>query len=72
MAGSAGWAMITSRELALLLEQTTSFTLETCSCGQAFAVGVRICKVTGTGEPELEGGVFVVFGESLSNCKMGF
>lgn len=58
MAGSAGWAMITYREVALLLEQRISSILESCSCGQAFVMDVRICKVTGTGEPELEGGVF--------------
>lgn len=58
MAGSAGWAMITYRELALLLEQRTRFILKTCSRGQAFVVGVRICKVTRTRELELEGGFF--------------
>lgn len=73
MAGSAGWAMITYRELALLLEQRTSFILKTCSHGQAFVVGVRICKVTVTRELELEGGFSLLFlGKALSNWKMGF
>lgn len=65
MAGSAGWAVITYRELVLLLEKRNSFILETCSCGQAFVEGVRISKVTGTREPEPQRGCFlVIFGET--------
>ena len=72
MAGSAGRAMIAYRELALLLEQRTSFILETCSRSQAFVVDVRICKVTGTRELELEGGfLVVVFGESPFQLEDG-
>lgn len=69
MAESAGWAVITYWEL---LEQRTSLMLENSSCGQAFVVGVRIHKVTGTGEPELEGGCFFAgFGESPFQLEDG-
>lgn len=66
MAGSAGWAMVTYRELALLLEQRNSFSLETSSRGQAFVVGVRICEVTGNWS--LREGLFF-FCESLFQLK---
>lgn len=65
MAGSAGWAVTAYWELVLLLEQRNSFIVKICFCSQAFVTGVRICKVTGTREPELKGGSFlVVFDET--------
>lgn len=72
MAGSAGWARITYREQALPLEQRTGFILDTCSCSQAFVVAVRICKVTGTRQPEPQGRGFVVLVKTLSKWRVGF
>lgn len=71
MAGSAGWAMVTYREQALLLERRTGFVLDTCSHSQAFVVAVRICKVTETRQPELQGRGFVVFGKSPFQMEEG-
>lgn len=72
MAGSAGWAGITYREQALLLEQRSSFVLATCSCSQAFVVAVRICKVTGTRQLEIREGVLLFLVKALSKWRMGF
>lgn len=63
--------MITYREQALPLEQRTGFVLDTCSRSRAFVGAVRICKVTGTRQPELQGRGFVVPGKSPLQMEGG-